>query len=267
LVTAVKSKVKKRILLMVLCFLLILPFPAFATAIVALVGEDSITIAADSLGLGIPTETGETIRPTLCKILCIHHFCFAAAGVYVETNIDYNVWPVAKRELLRPGSLEEVAERFRTVIEPLVPRLAAVIEKKYPVRYAKLLEGNPMFQYLFAGFDPQGKPLTVRGEARINTKSHSVPISLSVTRGESSRITAVPLGSDEQIAAFLKGNPTWGDSAAADPFRFAESMIRLEIEASEKAGRREVGGPITIERMIREKHGVSLESIGSCRKH
>ena len=57
----------------------------------------------------------------------------------------------------------------------------------------------------------------------------------------------------------------WGDSAAKHPSQFAEKMVRIEIEASENAGRRDVGEPITIVRLTVET-GFILESSGFAEK-
>jgi hypothetical protein len=170
-----RRPVKKRLVVMLLCFLLVPPFPAFATSVVALLEPNGITIAADSVGIESLINRSGPVRHSICKILCVHRLCFAAAGLYVEPNIGYNLWPVAERELLAGGSVEEVAERFARVVEPLVPKLVAIVQKKYPDQYAKWVGGKAVLQYLFAGFDPKGKPLAVRVETKMNPEGNSAP--------------------------------------------------------------------------------------------
>jgi hypothetical protein len=255
-----------QIVLTALCLLLVSPFSAFATSIVTVIGGESITIAADGVLIGTSTETGEPVRDSTCKIRCIHHLCFAASGRYGNKTIGYNIFELAGKELSRPGSVEEVSARFRAVIEPLVPKLVAVSEKETPQEYAEWLKGRPVLGYLFAGFGTLGEPLVVSGQAMIDTEGRTLPIRESVKRGRSGRIETVLLGWNQHIAAFLKGDSMWGDSAAKHPSQFAEKMVRIEIEASENAGRRDVGEPITIVRLTVET-GFILESSGFCREN
>jgi hypothetical protein len=245
--------------------LLVLPFPVLATTIVALVEAESITIAADSVLIGHSIDTGGPARDLVCKIRCVGRLCFAASGRYGNSTIGYDLWPLAETELRHSGSPEVVFERFKTVIAPLMPKLVDVSKKETPLRYSEWLTGKPVLAYLFAGFDPKGKPLVVSGEVMIDSEGRTLPIRESVRRGES-KIGAVVLGWNQHIADFAKRNPMWTASAARDPSEFAERMVRIEIQASEDAGRHDVGEPISIVRMT-YANGFSVENIGICREN
>ena len=247
-----------------LCCLLPLPFPAFATSIVALVEERSITIAADSVALGNSRTTGNFVKTSVCKIRCIDRLCFAAAGRYNNDTVKYDVWQLAEKELHRAGTPKEASERFKTVIAPIVPKLVAASKNETPQRYAEWLKGSPMLGYLFAGFDRNGESVIVTGSAMINVNGRALPIRESSWRGESGATSVVSLGQNEYIFDFMNSSPMWADSAALHPSEFAERMVRIEIQASENAGRRDVGDPIATVRLTNED-GFNLESRGACR--
>jgi hypothetical protein len=259
-----RTKTTEWILWATLCFLVYLPFPAFATTIVAILEERSITISADGIATGTSKKTGNLVRNSVCKIRCVDRLCFAAAGRYNSDTIKYNVFQLAEKELHRAGTPEEVSERFKTVIAPLVPKIVATAKKETPQWYAKWLKGDPLIAYLFAGFDRNGKSLIVTGEAKIDVKGRALPVRVTTGRGESGVTAALSFGQNEQIMDFMKRNPMWPDSAALRPSEFAESMIRIEIQASEKEGRRDVGEPISIVRLTDKSH-YSVERIGNCR--
>ncbi|HEY5931820.1 MAG TPA: hypothetical protein VIT63_02835, partial [Nitrospira sp.] len=81
------------------------PFPSLATSVVAILGEKSITIAADGIVIGTSDTTGEPLRNTFCKIRCFDNLCFAAAGRLTEKTIDYSLYRMANEELNRRKTL------------------------------------------------------------------------------------------------------------------------------------------------------------------
>jgi hypothetical protein len=100
----------------------------------------------------------------------------------------------------------------------------------------------------------------------LDTEGRALPIRESFRRGKSGIIGAVLLGSNQHIADFAQRNPTLNISAATHPSEMAERMIRMEIEASENAGRRDVGEPIAIVRLTAAK-GLSVERKGACQEN
>jgi hypothetical protein len=246
--------------------LLLLSFPAFATSIVAIVGDQSITIAADGVLVGNSVETGEAVRISSCKIHCVDSICFAASGRYNNKTIGYDVWELAKPELYRAQIPKEVSERFKSVIAPFIPKLVAVSKKETPQPYAEWLKGRPVLAYLFAGFEGKGRPVVVSAQAMLDTEGRALPIRESFRRGKSGKIGAVLLGSNQHIADFVKRNPTLTASAATHPSEIAERMVRMEIQASENSGRGDVGEPIAIVRLT-AANGLSVERKGACQEN
>lgn len=239
------------------------PFPAFATTIVAILGEKSITIASDGIASGESNTTGNPVRTPTCKIRCFDNLCFAAAGRYTATTIGYNLFKLADKELDHSRTLEEVSEHLKAVLTPLLPKIAVVAQKETPDWYAKWLKGSPMLFYLFAGFGANGETLIVTGDARIDAKGRALPIEESVRRGMSGPPAILSVGRNEQILNYLDRHPGWQIAAASDPTDFTERMIRLEILASEREGRRDVGEPISIVRLT-SKAPYGVERMGNC---
>jgi hypothetical protein len=256
----------RRSLLTALCFLLLLPSLVFATSIVTIVGDQSITIAADGVLVGNSVETGESVRVSFCKISCVDSICFAASGRYGNKTIGYDVWRLAQTELHRAQMPKEVSERFNTVIAPLVPRLVAVSKKETPDQYAEWLKGRPVLGYLFAGFEGKGQPVVVSAEAMLDSEGRVLPIRESFRRGKSGIIGAVLLGWNQHIVDFMNRNPTRTASAATHPSEIAERMVRMEIQASKRDGRRDVGEPIAILKLTAAK-GFSVERKGACQEN
>ena len=243
-----------------------LPFPVFATTIVALLEERSITISADGLAIGTSKRTGNLVGNLVCKIRCTDRLCFAAAGRYNNDDIKYNVFQLAEKELQRAGTPKEASERFKTVIVPLVPKIVAAAKKETSQWYAKWLKGTPMLAYLFAGFDANGASMIVNGMVRIDVEGRALPIEETVRRGESGPPSALSFGNNEQIVNYLERHPGWVIAAASDPIEFAERMIRIEIQASENDGRRDVGEPIATVSLT-NGNVFKVERTGNCRAH
>lgn len=254
-----------RTFLTVVCFLLLPRFSVFATSIVAIMEDKSVTIAADSVLLGNSVETGEPVRTSICKIRCVEHSCCAISGRYNNKTIGYDVWKLAERELYRRGFPQELSERFGKIVSGLAPKLIAVSKKETPGRYAEWLKRRPVLAYLFAGFDGNGESLVAHGQLMIDTEGRALPIQSSVRQGRSGSIDAVLLGRNEHIANFMKRNPSWRVSATTHPTELAERMVRIEIQASEDSGRRDVGEPIAVVRLLHAT-GFRLESKGVCQE-
>jgi hypothetical protein len=256
----------KRIVLTAICFLLLSPLPAFATAIVALVGENSIVIASDSIILIHSMETGEPVKASTCKIRCIGRNCFAIAGLSANHRIGYDAWKLAESELRRGGLPQELAERFGADVAPILPEVVTDSRKDSPAEYAKWLQGRPVLGYLFAGFGTNGEPLVASGELTINADGHTLPMRKSVREGRPGTISLVALGSNEHISEYMKRDPTWKVSAITHPTELAETMIRVEILASEDAGRNDVGEPIVMVKLL-PAGNFTLESKGVCKQN
>jgi len=237
---------------------------AFATTIVAILEEKSITIAADGIMTGKSKKSGNLVSNPACKIRCFDRLCFAAAGRYSAKTIEYNLFKLVDKELDRPRTLKEASEHFKNVLSPLIPKIAAVAKKETPDWYAKWLKGMPMLAYLFAGFDTNGKSLIVNSVVRIDSEGRALPIEESTRRGEFGPPEALSFGNNERIVNFMDRHPGWPIAASSDPVEFAERMIRIEIQASEIEGRRDVGEPISIVR-LKDKAAYNVERMGNCR--
>jgi len=140
-----------------LCFLLILPFPAFATTIATLISDNSITIAADSVLLGTSPKRDDFVRLQICKIRCVRNVCFTGVGRYTSVAIGYDLWQLAEAELRDPGTPEELADRFKIAVMAVIPKLVAVSKKQTPQWYADYLKGSPLMDICLLGLTRVGQ--------------------------------------------------------------------------------------------------------------
>jgi hypothetical protein len=248
--------------LRILCLLLLQqPVAALATSIVAIVGERSVTIAADGVLVGKSVESGKVVRIPVCKIRCVDRLCFAASGRYNNQTIGYDLWQLVQPEISRAQTPKEASERFKLVIGPIIPKLVKVSKKETPQRYAEWVNGHPVLTYFFAGFDPKMYPVVASASVMLDREGHPLPIRESYRRSGG----LVVLGYNQQIGDYIQSNPDWSVSATAHASDFAERMVRMEIQASEKSGRQDVGEPIAIVSLT-ITNGFHLEKKGACRQ-
>ena len=240
------------------------PFPALATSVVAILGEKSITIAADGIVIGTSDTTGEPLRNTMCKIRCVDNLCFAAAGRITDKTSDYSLYRMANEELDRRKTLKESSEHFKTILTPFLPSIAAAQKRTRPDLYAKALKGTPLISYIFAGFDVDGKTLIVNGQASIDANGKALPIDETSRHGTPGPPDLLSFGSNEQINDYLSRHPGWVIATVSDPSDFAEKMIRLEILASERSGRRDVGEPISMVSLSDKQTHFTAVRMGTC---
>ncbi len=168
------------------------------------------------------------------------------------------------KELDRPRTLEEASKHFKAVLTPLIPKIVAVAKKETPDWYAKWLKATPVLGYLFAGFDTDGKSLILIGEVRIDSAGRPLPIKDSTWRGESGPADIVSFGNNEQILNYTDRHPGWRIAAASDPVAFIEKMVRIEIQASQREGRLDVGDPISIVSLTKNDGHFKTERSGNC---
>jgi hypothetical protein len=241
----------------------LLPLSAFGTTIVALLGEKTITIAADGIGVSNPKKNGDIARKPVCKILCKDLVCFAAAGRLNDGK--YNVLKLAWKELDNPGAPKELSGRFKTVIAPLLSTMLQAEKKEAPNRYKKYIdEGVPMLSYLFAGFSNDGKPQLINSSAGLDPKGNILPINELPYVGEAGQLGLLSKGKHKYIDEYKNRNPKWRESAVKHPTEFVEQMVHIEIQASENDGSRDVGEPISIVSLTKKDGQFKVGRIGNC---
>lgn len=232
----------------------------FATAVIAVVEEEAITIATDSLIRGVSAQMGQPVSQ-LCKIRCVGRLCFAAAGRYAAEKIGYNVFDFANAQLRRTQFPIDAAEGFRKSIMPIMPKLVAVSKTEATADFLEWQRGRPLLSYLFAGLD-RGRASVITGEIYVSSTDNALSIQEKIRRGEFRRVRLVVMGSSAHIDKFLKETPEWANTALKDSIDFAEKMIAIEILANEKDGRHDIGGPISVVKLA--SVGVVLQKNGFC---
>ena len=254
----------------VLCLgLLAVPPPdAFGTSVVALIIDNkSIVIGADGILIGNSRETKERVRVKYCKIRCVNTVCFAASGRYQNDSAGYDLFMVAERELQRRAGPVAAFNRVREEITPILPKLLAAAKKETPDSYADWLTGKPVVSFLFAGFTTENTPIIVSWQIRLNSSGHVAPEEEQFTRGNSRRIEGIAQGFNKNLDSFLKQNPGWNTSLSNlnNPLHAVRQLIQIEINASERAGRFDVGEPVAVV-TLKPSVGFKLEAAGACKE-
>ena len=240
--------------------------PAFGTSIVALTIEDrSIVISADSIVIGRSKTTGSQERVSYCKIRCVEHACFAASGRYANETIGYDLFATALLELQQQDGPQAASGRLKTYITRILPRLLEVSKLETPAEYEIWLTGRPVLGFLFGGFDTNRTPIIVRWQVRLTSTGAVIPEPEVITRGRVGRVGALAQGWSENIAAFWNQNPQWTESAITHPVETAGQLVRIEIGASERSGRRDVGEPVSIVSLT-PIDGFRVEVAGACKQ-
>src|SRR5207253_959901 len=98
-------------------------------------------------------------------------------------------------------------------------------------------------------------------EAMIDNKGRTLLFREIPVRGPAKTI-AVTLGYGQNISRFLDKNPAWLNTSMSSS-DMAQSLLRIEIQASEKDGRRDVGEPITAVTLT-AANSFKVESKGTC---
>ena len=97
--------------------------PSYATTILAIVGQNKITVASDGIVTGQSADDGAPIRVRNCKIRCVEYLCFAAAGRYGNATIGYDIWQLAMSVIERTKTPKDASTQLSALLSPLLTRL------------------------------------------------------------------------------------------------------------------------------------------------
>jgi hypothetical protein len=100
--------------------------------------------------------------------------------------------------------------------------------------------------FLIAGFDADKTPTIITWQIRLNKAGEVVPDREEVTQGTVGHLGGVALGWNERVKDFWQHDPRWAVEGLSEPAKIARELVHLEIDASEKDGRRDVGGPVSV---------------------
>jgi hypothetical protein len=215
---------------------------ATATSIVAILRTGSIVIVADGVVTGLGPD-GKPAQTTICKIRCFGPVCVYASGRYDNRETGYDVWKRAQAAILRGGGAGDIADRFDRDVRPTLARIVKLSTKE---KHEQWMKGTPVTSVSFA--------LVKESGPEIVTLEYSTDKSGKLKSPRRTRYRAAPdspsivtSGTDEAMrTAILRDRSGALEFARLDPAAAAENWINLEIEASRRSGRNDVGAPLAV---------------------
>lgn len=238
--------------------LFFIPANLGATAIVVVVGEHEVAIAADGRGT---KRIPEAVAPE-CKIAELHGIVFAYGGRIGDQAIGWDLRKATESAISGKNTLDGAVNALHS---SLMKSLVAVVNDgriKSPDSYQQWLSGIPVFGVVLAAVEG-GTARAARCEFKINAGG-----SLSPSPCEFSRVTAkgthavMELGVDD-VATILRGDPAGAERAMRHGLvNFAIACVRMDIAASYLHDNSGVGAPISA--LLIDEKGVHWNSKGSC---
>lgn len=206
---------------------------SFATTLVALWTPDRIVLGADSMVVSNGPAAYDA-----CKIVHTGETWLAVSGLITDGNAGYELGPLARVALERPGPLREKMLRFAESVQPPLQRSLDGMRRDSPVEYARLTGGRPVLQAIFAVRE-NGRPVLAT-VGFVPGPDGSVSPRASLVDGSDARgPRLIYAGQQDRIREYLKTNRNWFDTGGQDLVR---NLVQLEADASTGL----VGGPIDV---------------------
>jgi len=235
---------------------------ASATSIVVFVGSDQIIIAADGVLTAI--SNGHATQLPFCKIRKSREVSFAVSGDYGVPGTNLDVFEMARKAVEKSKTLPEVYESVRSLVMPHLKTIADRNKVADPVRYSKLLKGDPVIEMAFAKFEGNA-PLALGVTFYIDHKGRPIdpPIRNIMGPGTDNAPAIARLGLHDGIEVALR-SPQWSEMFRADVVDALRYLIQLEIDRATAEKRFDVGPPIAIMRITKTKAGFVDGFAGEC---
>jgi len=204
---------------------LLFALPAPATTVVALIDRfhHRAVVATDSLLLyRIADKSTQT-----CKIVAKPGCSFGMAGLFYKEYPVFHLQELAEQACGLPGDLRHKADAFLDIAKDPLMAVAQYLPQNEPEFFTELTNSNggELIMVVFAGPDLGGASIFARGY-KLDADGSITPVSLDVT--ESSNGAGFFGGANQQIAAYLKKHPNWGNG---DPVKTARKFVEMEIKA------------------------------------
>jgi hypothetical protein len=246
----------------IVCLLLMsCVLPVFGTSGVVIVTRDSVIIAADS-AVKHTNPKGETTHFTQeCKILKEGNIFYFSAGEYGYRTLGFDLFSIEKNAIIKAGNIKNI---YQTVEAPILAHLPAIVQRNKttsPDVYAKWLRGVPIISIVFASFE-ENVPVAALVEFRIDANERVAPPSERTMISVPGQLQMVLIVSDEVNAA--TSSDSWNRRFLSDPVNSSQEVIQLEIDASIREKRFDVGPPISILLISRDSSGMVPGHEGKC---
>jgi hypothetical protein len=244
-----------------LLLLLTVP-PACGTSGVVIVTHDFIVIAADSAIEHINSK-GKTARfATVCKILREGNIFYFPAGMYDNQSLGFDLFSIAKNAITKAGKVKYIYPVVEASVLKYLPAIVQYNKTRNTKLYKRWLQGIPVIEIVFASFEDSA-PVAAIVEFRVDAKGSIVQPREYTLISSPGQIQIAGLGWNYEIAATTEPS-SWRRYFASNPIKASQELIQLEIDASIREKRYDVGPPICILRISKDSSEFVRGHEGKC---
>lgn len=205
---------------------------AQASCVVAMLGQDEIAIAADSLVI----EGGR--RRHECKIHREGPIFFATAGLLRKSETRFRLEPMARSACRRARSVAEAAELLRNTARAPLARAMAYSRSHSPAMYRRDYQGRQsIVTVIFAGFE-KGRPQLAMLSFGLDSSGRLSETAENLADGSGSNL--IQAGDIEAIRGYEHSRPDW--ALGMTPLELTKALVQMEV----KENRAKVDGPVSI---------------------
>jgi hypothetical protein len=244
-------------------FAALLGAPAYATAISIIVGQQEITLAADSRISGLDSS-GKSATGTECKVHLVNGLVFLSAGRYRDNDIKFDLLEVARRSVGSGMMITAAMDALKASLQTTLLAILASAKTRSPDDYKDWLSGRvPVISVAFGGFE-QGRPKVVNCQFMLDPQGRPLPPACEVSQPSPGGDSVwLGIGSSDATKAVLSSNR----SATVNAIRrnrtaFVKEAVELEIAANRLLGGVSIGPPITVATF--DRAGLHWVERGTC---
>jgi hypothetical protein len=243
--TKVRSHIVPSHIFCIAAFCLLLSASARGTSVAIMVTDTMILIGTD--GIDTRIINGVQTHGGFCKIRNEGSIFYTASGSYMNSEIGFDLWRLAKNVIQDSRSMLKIYP----LIEPkILAQLPAIVERGRRTdreNYARWLTGIPVIAISFASFE-RNVPTVATIYFQIDSAGTIVKPTKRTLYGVPGQVQSALLGYNAEMKAAI-ALPIWGSIFTKNPVSFVEALIQSEIDASKRENRNDVGPPITILRI------------------
>jgi hypothetical protein len=242
-------------------FILVLIFaalPCEATTIVAVRTQGQVLLAADGRITYYRGNKKWTSKG--CKIVRASNCAFAARGVLLQTNANFNLESLGRQACQSASKLPDVVANFAKIAHEPVLRGLGAVRAEEPGSYSRNVFDQPAIEVVFAGYDRNHQPTAIIKRYQVNASNQveePPPETVNINPAIQTAIAVAYAGEYAAIRSFLAANPSWID--VTPPLEIVRKLLQLEIRSRVPS----VGKPIAILRIGAD--GLNWIDRGACR--
>jgi hypothetical protein len=236
--------------------------PARGTSGVVIVTHNFIVIATDSALAHYNSKGEATASAQGCKILKEGNIVYFPAGEYDVPQLGFNVFSIAKNAISKAGKVKNIYPVIEASVIKYLPAIVQYNKTKNSKLYKRWLQGIPVIEIAFASFEDDA-PVVAVVEFRIDAKGSIVQPGEYTLTSSPGQIQIAGLGWNYKITATTEPS-SWKRYFASNPIKASQELIQLEIDASIREKRYDVGPPISILRISKDSSEFVRGREGKC---